>query len=75
MAEDWFKRHVEKQGLISNPEIRRQLDKYVYPEKWGTTKFLDIRRGNVVAALLDHIEDSASAEPWRTTCWRPCAGS
>jgi integrase len=59
VAEDWFKRHVEKQGLISKPEIRRQLDKYVYP-KWGTTKFLDIRRGNVVA-LLDHIEDSASA--------------
>jgi integrase len=44
---------------VLKPEIRRQLDKYVYP-KWGTTKFLDIRRGNVVA-LLDHIEDSASA--------------
>jgi len=59
IAEEWFKRHVEKQGLISGPEIRRQLDKYVYP-KWGTTKFLDIRRGNVTA-LLDSIEDHHSA--------------
>ena len=40
-------------------EIRRQLDKYVYP-KWGTSKFLDIRRSNV-AALLDCIEDKHSA--------------
>jgi len=32
IAEEWFKRHVEKQGLISGPEIRRQLDKYVHPK-------------------------------------------
>jgi integrase len=59
VAEDWFKRHVEKQGILSAYEIRRQLDKYVYP-KWASTKFLDIRRGQVVA-LLDHVEDNSSA--------------
>jgi integrase len=59
VAEDWFRRHVEKQGLISAGEIRRQLDKYVYP-KWAGTKFLDIRRGQVVA-LLDYVEDNSSA--------------
>jgi integrase len=59
VAEDWFKRHVEKKGLLSAREIRRQLDVYVYPKLAGT-KFLDIRRSNV-AALLDYIEDHHSA--------------
>jgi integrase len=55
VAENWFKRHVEKQGLISAPEIRRQLNVYIYP-KWANTKFDEIRRGTV-AKLLDDIEE------------------
>ena len=36
VAENWFQRYVVKEEkLISAPEIRRQLDKYVYP-KWGS---------------------------------------
>ena len=58
IAEQWFKRHVEGQGLLTAPEIRRQLEVYVYP-KWKDDKFLDIRRGNV-ANLLDYIEDKHS---------------
>jgi len=34
VAENWFKRHVEDNGLRSARDIRRQLKKYVYP-KWG----------------------------------------
>jgi integrase len=59
VAEGWFKRHVEKRGLLSADEIRRQLDKYVYP-RWSNTKFLDIRRNNV-NDLLDRIEDDSGA--------------
>jgi integrase len=55
VADNWFKRHVEGNGLRSKPEIERQLKKYVYP-KWGASPFLDIRRKQV-SALLDDIED------------------
>jgi integrase len=55
IAQNWFKRHVEAKGLRSEYEIRRQLDKYVYPE-WGGKKFLEIRRREV-NELLDHIAD------------------
>ena len=59
VAENWFQRYVIKEHkLISAPEIRRQLDKYVYP-KWGSEKFLDIRR-KTVTELLDWIKDNHS---------------
>ena len=60
VAENWFARYVVKERkLISAPEIKRQLDKYVYP-KWGSKKFLDIRR-KTVTELLDWIRDEHSA--------------
>jgi integrase len=60
VAENWFARYVLKERkLRSAPEIRRQLDKYVYP-KWGSKKFLDIRR-KTVTELLDWIKDNHSA--------------
>lgn len=55
IAENWFKRHVEAHRLRSLAEIRRQLEKYVYP-KWKDRKFLEIRRREV-NELLDHIAD------------------
>ena len=59
VAEQWFKRHVEKEGLRSAREIRRQLKTYLYP-KWKDKKFLEIRRKAVID-LLDDIDDRHSA--------------
>jgi len=59
VAEDWFKRYVEERDLRSAPEIRRQLQKYLYP-KWEDKKFLDIRR-KTVNEMLDDIKDRHSA--------------
>jgi integrase len=56
IAEQWLRRHVKANGLLSEGEITRQLTKYVYP-RWKDEKFLDIRRDKV-NALLDHIEDN-----------------
>jgi hypothetical protein len=55
VAENWFKRHVEAHRLRSQEEIRRQLEKYVYP-KWKERKFFKIRRRDV-NDLLDDIAD------------------
>jgi integrase len=55
VADNWVKRHVEAHGLRSAHEIKRQLDKYVYP-KWKDRKFLELRRGQV-NDLLDSIAD------------------
>ncbi|MEQ9640583.1 MAG: integrase family protein [Alphaproteobacteria bacterium] len=64
VAEDYMKRHTgEREGddgskmyrLRSGGEVRRILDKYVYPE-WAERDFAGIRRGDVTA-LLDKVED------------------
>ena len=55
VAENWFKRHVQANGLRSHEEIRRQLKTYVYP-KWKDRPFLEIRRREV-NDLLDYIAD------------------
>ena len=55
MADNWLKRHVHANGLRSEFEIRRQLDRYVYP-KWKDRPFTEIRR-NDVSALLDGIAE------------------
>lgn len=57
VAERFVERHVDKQGLRSAYEIKRQLNRYVYPE-WGSEPFRSIRRGKVVE-LLDDIEDNS----------------
>jgi integrase len=60
IAENWFKRHVEANGLRSANELRRQLERYVYPfgttTKWADRKFLEIGRRDV-NDLLDHVAD------------------
>src|SRR5262249_8928180 len=56
VAENWFKRHVEKEQLISAPDLRSCLDRQLIPA-WRGRDFTSIRR-NDVAKLLDSIEDS-----------------
>ncbi|HEY6753793.1 MAG TPA: integrase family protein [Pseudolabrys sp.] len=55
VAEAWVKRHVEKNKLRSEDEIKRVLEKYVYP-RWQDRDFVSIKRSDV-AKLLDQIED------------------
>jgi integrase len=55
IADLFLKRHVDHNRLISAPEIRRQLNVYVYP-KWKDRKFIEIRRKDV-NHLLDHVMD------------------
>jgi Phage integrase family len=59
VAVNWLKRWVEKKGLLSQPEIERCLNKYVYPH-WRDREFVGIRRGDVTR-LLDHLEDEHGA--------------
>ncbi len=55
VAENFIKRHVEHEGLRTQPEIERCLKKYIYP-KWEHRPFREIKRSDV-AALLDQIVD------------------
>lgn len=59
VAEAYLKRHVAAKGLLSEKEIKRCLDVYVFP-KWEEREFTGIRRGDV-AKLLDEIEDANGA--------------
>jgi integrase len=56
VAENWLKRHVAAKKLRSAREIKRVLEKYVYPQ-WQDRDFIGIRRSDI-SALLDHIEDT-----------------
>jgi integrase len=56
VAENWLKRHVAAKQLRSEHEIRRVLEKYVYPQ-WGDRDFISIKRSDI-SALLDHVEDN-----------------
>jgi len=59
IAEDWLKRHVDKEGLRTSYEIRRQLARYILPA-WRGVNIFEIGR-NRVNDLLDKIEDENSA--------------
>lgn len=59
VAEDFLKRHVEKKGLRTQPEIERCLRKYILPH-WEHRAFRGIGRGDVTT-LLDKIEDNHGA--------------
>jgi integrase len=59
VADEWFGRHVEANGLRTASAIRRHLDKHIIPF-WSGREFASIRRGDVTA-LLDHVEDHAGA--------------
>lgn len=55
VAENWFKRHVEAEGIRSVRDIRAHLDRYIYPE-WENLQFTAIRR-TAITNLMDKIED------------------
>ena len=59
IAEKWFTRQVQGRGILTAPEIRRQLDIYVLP-KWKDKQLVDIRRRHV-SDLLDEIQDERGA--------------
>jgi integrase len=54
-----MKRYVEANGLRSEREIARTLNKYILP-RWQDRKICDIRRSDVTA-LLDKVEDDHGA--------------
>jgi integrase len=55
VAENWFMRHVIAKKFRTEDEIKRCLERYVYPE-WADRDFISIRRSDITS-LLDHIED------------------
>jgi integrase len=59
VAENWLRRHVEKNKLRTADEIRRVLNRYILPY-WKDRNFVELRRSDI-AALLDAIEDNHGA--------------
>ena len=57
VAEEWFKRHVEKNGLITAPDIRGYLNR-VLIQQWGGREFVSIKRSDI-ATLMDDVEDNS----------------
>lgn len=55
VAENWLRRHVERNGMRTAPELRRHVEKYILPY-WADRTFIDIKRADI-ATLLDVIED------------------
>jgi integrase len=60
VAENWLKRHVAAKRFRSEYEIRRVLERYVYPH-WGNRDFISIKRSDI-STLLDHVEDNHGAQ-------------
>jgi integrase len=58
VVDNWLKRHVDANALISSREIKRLLDVHVLPT-WRHREFTSIRRSDV-ATLLDRVEDHHS---------------
>jgi integrase len=59
VANEWIKRHVDKNGLISGHNIKKYLNRILLPA-WGGREFASIRRSDV-AKLLDDVEDKNGA--------------
>jgi integrase len=59
VAENFIKRHVEHAQLRSADEIKRCLNKYIYPS-WQHTPFRELKRSDV-NTLLDTIQDRHGA--------------
>ena len=55
VAENWLRRHVDENELRTKPEIKRILDKYLFP-KWAERPFREIRRDDA-SALMDKVSD------------------
>ena len=59
IVSEWFKRHVQKRGLRSAPEIERFMKQHLF-DVWSGRDLTSIKRGDI-AKLLDHIEDEHGA--------------
>jgi integrase len=59
VAEQWLRRHVRGNGLRSEAEVTRLLQRHVYPS-WKGRPLRDLRRSDV-AELLDQVEDEHGA--------------
>ena len=59
VAENWLRRHVEKNKLRTGDEYRRVLNRYILP-KWKDRIFAELRRSDITA-LLDMVEDRHGA--------------
>jgi integrase len=57
VAEDWFAKTVVKDKHITQGEVRRCLERYVYP-KWAIREFVSVRRKDIVD-LCDALDDSS----------------
>jgi integrase len=57
VAAEWVKRHVEKNALISAPDVKSYLNRILIPA-WGGREFVSIKRSDV-AQLLDDVEDKS----------------
>ena len=55
IANQWIKRHVDKNELISGSNIKKYLNRILIPA-WGGREFASIKRSDV-AKLLDDVED------------------
>ena len=60
VAEDWFARHVEKNGLRSKDAIRSVLDRQLLPA-WKARAFTTLKRGDITNRL-DRIEDESGPQ-------------
>src|SRR5271167_4763759 len=59
VARNWFERHAVKNGLRTEPQIRRLMRKHLFPAFAGMN-FADVRRRHV-ATMLDRVEDECGA--------------
>ena len=59
VAENYLERHVKAKELRSEPEIKRLLERNIYPI-WKDREFEGIRRGDVTR-LLDMVQDTHGA--------------
>jgi integrase len=59
VSANWIKRHVERNGLRSQAEIVRLLERHILPA-WRNREFVSIRRSDI-AALMDRMEDENGA--------------
>ena len=66
IAGQWVRRHVEKNGLISAPDIKSYLGRVLVPA-WGGREFVSIKRSEV-AKLMDEVEAPAASLLPTTFC-------
>lgn len=65
LADDFLRRHVEKNNLRTEREVRRQFERYLRP-RLGSRPFREIRRREIVALMDDMVENNGPAIADRT---------